>query len=388
MKNVKQRFNALWRPILVSVLLVIFSLFFAGCLKKEPVRVGFVADLTGKQAELGVQTRNGVQLAVEKINATGGIAGKPVELIIRDDLGTPEGAKKADQDLIDQGVVAIIGHATSGQTLAGLEVTNPAQVLLLSPTSSSPDFTGKFEYFFRVYPSFADSAKGFAKHIYQNRKLPTMAILYDTDNAAYAKTYQTIFADKYRSMGGSILGEMGFSGRGKTDFGPMLSELRANNAEGLLIITSDVDAAMIVQRTRLIGWQVPLFASAWAQTATLLYSGGQAVEGMEIEQAYALNNQSPDFLDFKKRYQDRFGQIPSLGGNFGYEAGIVLSAALQKTDGKALGLRQAMLDIKNFKGLTDSFSFNEYGDVVRPFYLSVIRENKVIILQPLTATDP
>lgn len=387
MKFYKHQLNSLWRTVLISILIGIISLFFVGCLKQEPIRIGFVADLTGNQAELGVQERNGVQLAVEKINATGGVVGRQIELIIRDDLGTPDGAKNADRELIDMGVAAIIGHATSAQTVAGLQVTNPAHVLLLSPTTSTPDLSGKFEYFFRVYPTFSDSAKGFARHIYQNRKLTKLAILYDTDNAAYANKYQTIFADKYRSVGGFLVGEIGFSSAAKTDFNSILSQLRASNAEGLLIITSDVDAAMIVQRTRLMGWQVPLFASAWAQTATLIYNGGQTVEGMEIEQAYALNSQSPDFLDFKKLYQNRFGQLPSFGATFGYEAAMVLSTALQKTGGKSLELRQAMLEIKDFKGLIDNFSFNEYGDVVRPFYLSVIRDNKFIILAPLASTD-
>ena len=140
---------------------------FCGMSKKEPIRIGFVADLTGKQAELGVQERNGVQLAVEKINAAGGVAGRPIELIIRDDLGTPDGAKRVDQELINLGAVAIIGHATSGQT-RGLQITNSANVILLSPTTSTPDLSGKFENFFRVYPTFSDSAKGFAKHIYEN----------------------------------------------------------------------------------------------------------------------------------------------------------------------------------------------------------------------------
>ena len=131
-----------------------------------------------------------------------------------------------------------------------------------------------------------------------------------------------------------------------------------------------------------------MFASAWAQTpATLIYNGGQSVEGMEIEQAYALNSQSPDFLDFKKRYQDRFGQLPSFGAAFGYEAGAVLAAALQKTGGTRSELRQALLEIQNFKGLIDNFSFNQYGDVVRPFYLSVIRNNNFVIFNPYHQTN-
>lgn len=387
MKSSRQPFNSLWRSVLGGILIGALGLLCLGCFKQEPIRIGFVADLTGSQAELGVQERNGVQLAVDKINRAGGIAGKSIELIIRNDLGTPDGAKKADRELIASGVTAIIGHATSQQTIAGLEITNPAQVLLLSPTTSTPNLGGNFEYFFRVYPTFSDSAKGFATHIYKNRKITNLAILYDTDNKSYTTTYKKIFADQYLAVGGSLPGEISFSAAAKVDFNPLLSQLRANKVDGLLLITSDIDAAMIVQRARLMGWQIPVFASAWAQTASLIYNGGQAVEGMEIEQAYALNSQAPDFLAFKQRYQDRFGQLPSFGATFGYEAAMVLASALQKTGGKSQGLRQAMLETKNFKGLIDTFSFNESGDVVRPFYLSVIRDNNFVVLQPLAATE-
>jgi len=388
MKTINQMFSSMWKIGAVGLLIGAMGLFISGCAKNEPIRVGFVADLTGKQAELGVQERNGVQLAVDKINASGGVAGRQIELIIRDDLGVPEVAKKVDRELIDAGVVAIIGHATSAQTVAGLEVTNPARVVLLGPTISSPALTGKYEYFFRVYPTFSNSAQAFAKHIYQNRKLTKLAIIYDTDNAAFSKTYRNIFAGKYLALGGILTDDVSFSSAAKTNIDLLLPKLRAGNPAGILMIAADVDAALIAQRIRLTGWQVPLFSSAWAQTATLIYNGGKAVEGMELEQAYALSSQAPDFLDFKKRYQDRYGDFPSFGAAYGYEAAEVLAAALQKSDGQAEGLRQALLGIRDFRGLIDTFSFNQYGDVVRPFYLSVIRNGNFMIIDNLTPTKP
>ena len=262
--------------------------------------------LTGKKSELGVQERNGVELAVEKINESGGIAGRKIELVIRDDQGTVDGAKNADRQLIEAGVIAIIGHATSSQTVAGLQVTEPARVVLIGPTISSPDFTGKYRYFFRVYPSFADSAKSFAKHIFQDRKLSKVAIIYDNNNAAYSEVYKKVFVEKYNDMGGGVVDVISFSSAERVDFDSILAKLQADRAEGILLVTADVEAALIAQRMRLMGWQAPLFASAWAQTATLIYNGGRAVEGMELEHAYAYSSQDPDFQGF---YQALHEQI-------------------------------------------------------------------------------
>jgi branched-chain amino acid transport system substrate-binding protein len=92
--------------------------------------------LSGAYADLGIKGRDGVLLAVEKINAADGIAGRPIKLLARDDMGTPEGARVADKELIDAGTVAIIGHMTCRQTIAAMEIIKKAGVMLISPTIS------------------------------------------------------------------------------------------------------------------------------------------------------------------------------------------------------------------------------------------------------------
>lgn len=385
---IRQKFLDFNRLTLAALLICVVVLFVCGCSKSDPIPVGFVAELTGKQAELGVQERNGVQMAVEKINSTGGVNGRKIELIVRDDLGTPEGAQSADRELIEKGVVAIIGHATSGQTIAGLSVTNPARVVMLSPTASTTELSGKDDYFLRVLQTLYDRARGLAQHAYGNRGVQSIAIIYDTRNAAYVQSFKNTFVDKYQSIGGKVTGESGFSSVASTDFDRILKKLRATKATGLLIIASDNDTAIIAQRTRLLGWPAALYTSAWAQTETLIKNGGQAVEGMELEQTYALNSQAPAYLDFKARYQQRFGRAPSFSASLGYESVLVLAAALEKSGGKADGLRQALLGMKNFQGLIDTFSFDKYGDVVRPFYLGAVRDGKFIDIERFMPDTP
>jgi branched-chain amino acid transport system substrate-binding protein len=374
---VRKMYNSV-RFFSATVLVGMFLLLFCGCSNKEPIPVGFSAELTGKQAELGVQERNAVQMAVARINNAGGINGRKIELIVRDDLGTADGARNADRELIEKGVVAIIGHATSGQTIAGLSVTNPARVVMLSPTASTAELSGKDDYFLRVLHSLFDRSRGLAQHTYQQRGVKSLAIIYDTNNAAYVQSFRNTFKDKYESLGGRVSGEAEFSSADRTDFDPMLKKLQLTGAKGLLIIASDNDTAMIAQRTRLIGWHASMFTSAWAQTETLIKNGGQAVEGMEFEQTYALNSQSPEFLEFKTNYQQRFGRAPSFGALLGYEAVLVLAHALKQSNGKAEGLKQALLDTREFSGLVDKFSFDKYGDVKRPFYLSAIRGGRFV----------
>jgi branched-chain amino acid transport system substrate-binding protein len=230
--------------VVTGVLSAVMGLLSFSCAQKEPIRVGFVAELTGRQADLGVQERNAAQLAVEKINAAGGVAGRPIELVVRDDRGTSEGAQAGDRELIADRVVAIIGHATSGQTIAALPVTETAAMVLISPTSSTPKLSGLKDRFFRVCADIAGAARALAQHVYQRRRVTRLAVLYDTDNSPYTESYWTAFAVQYRTEGGDVVGKASFSSGAQPDFAPLIARLQKTSAEGLLVIASPLDTAL------------------------------------------------------------------------------------------------------------------------------------------------
>jgi branched-chain amino acid transport system substrate-binding protein len=375
-----RRWSAWLVPL--GLLIVLGAGSLASCSGQKPLRVGFAAQLSGVQGELGVQERNGVQLAVEEVNAAGGIDGRPIDLIVKDDLGTAEGARTADRELLDAGVAAVIGHATSQATLAGLTVTDPARVVMLSPTATTPELSGRDDYFFRVVQAGIAPSQ-FAEHLGGRLGQKRVAVIYDTDNAGYSTGYLRAFLDKFRSLGGRMAAEASFSSRAQPDFMPLVARLRASDPDGLLVIASDIDTALIAQRTRLMGWQIPLSTTAWAQTETLINDGGKAVEGMQIEisSAASLSPKTPRYLTFLSRYRARFGQTPSFGAVAGYDSAQVLAAALRKTDGKAQDLPQALLGIKNFQGLNDVFSFDAHGDVDRPIHFGVIRDGTYVSVE-------
>ena len=374
------------RSTKIVLWLLAYATALFGCIelaKKNPIPIGFVAQLTGHQAELGVQERNGTMLAVEQLNAAGGIDGRKIELLIRDDLGTPENALAAAGELVEAGVVAIIGHATSGQTVAGLKATNPVQTVMISPTVSTPTLSEQDDYFFRVYPSFKESSQAFADYIARDVGVKRLAIVYDVDNAAYAQTYCTTLAERFTSLGSVISAQIGFSSARRPDFSALLKKLRASRADGLFIVASDVDTALIAQKTRLAHWNIPLFTSAWAQTTALISNGGKAVEGMRLEQSFTATSQAPAFREFQNDFLSRFGDFPSFGAAFSYEATMALAEALKKNSGALTDLKKTLLANGEFKGLIDNFSFDRYGDVKRPFYLSVIENGAFISLGKL-----
>jgi branched-chain amino acid transport system substrate-binding protein len=366
-----------------SRLILMGALLFCGCIPKAPIRLGLAAELTGKQAELGIHLRNGVELAVEEINAGGGIGGRKVELLVEDDFGTPQGARDAENKLIDAGVTAVIGHVTSDQTLAGYTVNQTRGVLLLSATASTSVMSGKKDLFFRTVASTDAMGRGLAAHIRQQRGLMRMAIIYDQDNDTYAEPLQQAFSDSFTSLGGEVTRVVKFSGAASPDFAPLVESLKPSDPEGILIIAAPANTAMIAQTIRLADWAAILFTSSWGQGEAMFQNGGKAVEGMETIMAFDTNDPSPELTQFKAAYQKRFAIDPIFTAMESYETMLLLSAALQKTNGKAQGLAEALTGVENFQGLTGQLRLDNYGDALRPLVIQKASEGKFLTIEKL-----
>jgi branched-chain amino acid transport system substrate-binding protein len=364
--------------MVVALLMVLVS-----CIAKPPIRVGFVAELTGKQSEPGVNLRNSVQMAVDEINLAGGIDGRRIELKIEDDLGTPEGARVAENRLIDSGVVAVIGHYTSNQTLEGYAVTQQRGTILISGTASTSLLSGKKDLFFRSVVATDTMGQGFAYYIRQQRGLARIAILYDQDNNTYAEPMSQAFSETFRSLGGNIVDQVKFSAAAAPDFAPLVKNLKTAQPDGILLIASPTNSAVIAQVIYLSGWRIPLFSSSWGQGDALIQNGGDAVEDMEIIIAIDINDPASELRDFKTRYQKLFSRPPIFTAIEGYETMQILATALKKTGGEANGLAEALMGLKNFQGLTGSIRLNEYGDAIRPLYIQKVHNRSFETIQKI-----
>lgn len=358
--------------------LVILLVVCAGCQNKKPLQIGVSLELTGKNGNLGVQARNGVELAVETLNANGGIDGHPLQLLVRDDQGVSEQAKAMDQALVDAGVVAIIGHITSAQTLAAYAVTEQAGIVLISPTASTPELSGKRDHFFRVVAPNPKEGAVLAGYCFRQQRYDRVVVLYDADNAAFTRSLLDSFIANSASFEGQTVGQIGFSSSGNPDFAALLEDARVLEPDALLILSSPVDTALIAQQRQLRNWPVPLVATAWAQSPELLHKGGDAVEGIVIPLAYDPNNTSPAYQDFKTQYQDRFGEAPTLYAGKGYNIVLILTAALEKTQGKAKGLAQALVDIGEVQGVAGPVMFDEYGELATDWFLLEVKNGQFV----------
>lgn len=343
----------------------------AGCSREEPVRIGFLGTLTGRHADLGTAGRDGVILAVEEINRRGGINGRQVELVVRDDRGDPATAKQAVRELIDRKVAAVVGPMTSAMALAAVPVVNGSPVVMVSPTVSSNDLTGKDDNFLRVYPPSRSTARHLALHARRGLGLGRVAVVYDLANRAHTEGWYRYFREELERDGGTVVAALTYDSGRPTGFLALSRQVLDARPDGLFLLAGGLDTAMFCQQMRKLGARLPVLASEWSATDELILHGGAAVAGIRFFQNFDRNDLSPRFTGFREAFRSRFHTDPEFGAVYAYDAAQVVFQGLAAA-GSPARLKEAVVAIGRFSGLQGEFTVDRYGDAERtPFLMTV-----------------
>ncbi|MDD2897437.1 MAG: ABC transporter substrate-binding protein [Desulfuromonadaceae bacterium] len=360
---------------LSRILLFTCLVLLCACNKQEPVRLGFIGGLTGKVADLGVAGRNGVQLAIEQRNAAGGINGHPVELIVRDDEQNPDTARRVAGELIRENIELIIGPMTSSIAMAVLPQINASKSILLSPTVTTTELSGKDDNFLRVIGATTSYAAKNARFLFEKRGVRTVAVIYDINNASYTESWLTNFRAAFTSLGGKIVLIKKYPSNKDTVFQPLVVDLLAAKADSVLIISNAVDSAMICQQIHKIAPGQRIAMSEWASTERFIELAGTAAEGVVVSQFLDRNDTSQRFRDFITAYRSRFNQDPGFAGVAGYDAALVALDAITLCS-KGASLKDTIITKKSFPGLQQPQNFDRFGDASRKTFVSVIKGNQ------------
>lgn len=366
--------------------LICLCLLVAGCKSREPILIGFAGELTNRRGQGSLDARDGAQLAVDVLNDQGGIDGRPLKLLVKDDQRDPETARQVDAELIKQGVVAIIGHISSGQTAAVLDLMNDANVVLLSPVSASHQFSGKRDYFFRVVPSSDVLCKALARHIYTRRHIRQLTGLYDLSNQAFTEACWTMLHTEFDALGGNTDQAFTFW-HGEADLKALIIDVKRTEPAALVMIASPLDTALLAQYARQQSLTIPLFGSSWAQSQELIEKGGRAVEDLELTVSYHPQNSYPALQPFMEQFEARYRRRPGFGGILGYEAVLVLAYALEQTGGKAADLPDALAGIQNLPGIQGTISLDEYGDARREVYIVQVNDGQFKVIEAISPDE-
>lgn len=356
-------------------------LLLGGCAEeKVPIKLGYVGGLTGRTADLGTSGRNGIQVAVDGINAAGGIHGRKVELILKDDQNDPEIAKKAVTELIDAKVAAILGPMTSNVAVAVAPLATSAGVLMMAGTVTTNDVTGKDDLFFRTISASTVHAATMAKYLYEKRGARRVAAAVNMSNQAYSESWTVNFERAFSALGGTLAQRVPYISNANTDFAALSRELLSTRPDAAILVTNAVDAALFANQAKKQNSNSLIVTSEWAGTGKLTELGGSNVEGYIVPQYLDPQNNAPAFAAFRDGYKQRFQQDVGYPAVVAYNAAqVVFRALAEMKSGESL--KQTVLRLRRFPGLQGEVVFDDYGDVQSRTYLTQVRNGQYVLVE-------
>ena len=358
--------------------LIASLLLLGACAPKTPVKVGFIGGTSGRVADLGVSGYNGMKLAVDLANKKGGINGREIQIVMRDDEQNADVARQRYKELFDAQVAAVIGPMTSSMGVALLPQINESKLLTLAPTCTANEFAGKDDYFFRVVTSTKYYASVAAQYQYQVQGARSAAIIMDRRNKSYSESWAGDFRASFEQLGGKVLMASGFDSGDEGGLGGLADTVLRSKPDTVVLIANSVDAALLTQQIRKRAPEIKLGAAEWSATERFIELAGKSAEGTVLAQFFDRGSTAPAYLEFRTKYLERFGEEPGFAGVTAYDATNVLIEAMTRHPG--LTPKEAILAIRKFAGVQNSIEFDSNGDVMRDTFVTVVRAGKFVVV--------
>ena len=345
----------------------------------EPIVFGLVDEVTGPQAEAGVLTAQGAKLAVEEINAAGGIMGRQVELRIEDNQSANPTTVLAYTKLIEAGVVAVIGPLRSTQVQAASPTIAKSKVPAVIG-GSDPSLTRvNNPWIFRVRPNDLYSSKVMAEYGVKELKKLKWAIVHSTDT--FGSGGKNALVDALKAQGIEPVLIQGYTNNSQ-DFTPTVLQIRKSGADIIgSYMTNAPDVGIFARQLRQLGVQIDWIGSTSVVTETAMKLAGEALWGVHSVSDFATEG-NDEARAFTKRYKAKYGLDPDLFSAWSYGGVYLLKHAIEKaksTDAEAI--RNAMLSIKGLKGVEGTYNFEPNGDGVHGYNVVRNEKGKVVFIK-------
>jgi len=349
----------MWKSLPIGVLGL--TLVAAGANAQETIKIGLIQPLTGSVAYNGTTDVNGSKLALDEINAKGGVLGKKIELVIEDGQCRPANSVSAAEKLVQRDkVVAISGAFCSSSTLAVMPVVANYKLPLITGVSSSAELTEKGNpWFFRATETDALLAKAFSKILYDQLKLRKVAYIGVNDD--FGRGGVAEFEKQMTALGATTVMKEYFE-HGTSDFYTLLTKLRSSGADGVFVAAETQDGSILVKQKAELGLTTKMFGvGSWA-TPDFMKLTGEASEGIYAAVPYASTMTTPKNSAFVAAYRSRYNnEAPGKYSAAGYNAINILAEAITRagsTDPEKLRDALAKTD---YEGPNGRFQFDGKG---------------------------
>lgn len=332
----------------------------AGAQAQETIKIGLIQPLTGSVAYNGTTDVNGSKLALDEINAKGGVLGKKLELIIEDGQCRPANSVNAAEKLVQRDkVVAISGAFCSSSTLAVMPVAANYKLPLVTGVSSSAELTEKGNpWFFRATETDALLAKSFSKILYDQLKLRKVAYIGVNDD--FGRGGVAEFEKQMTALGATTVMKEYFE-HGTSDFYTLLTKLRASGADGVFVAAETQDGSTLVKQKAELGLTTKVFGvGSWA-TADFIKLTGDASEGIYAAVPYASTMATPKNKEFVTAYTARYNEAPGKYAAAGYNVIHIIADAISRANSTEPEKLREALSKTSYEGPNGHFEFDTKG---------------------------
>ena len=356
----------------------------------DSIKVGFNVPLTGFAAADGKSARIGAELAVEQVNASGGVNGKNLELVIYDDQASPKESDPLAAKLITQdGVVAGISGSYSGATRAAATIYQENSTPYISAYAVHPDITRSGDYVFRT--SFMGEVQGRAGAKLVGEMMGKKRVSIITLANDFGKSLEAGFKEKAAEFGIEILGEYDYSIKDR-EFGPIVSKVKAEAPDAIYASGYFFTAGPLVSQLRAAGVDVPVIGQEGYDGEMFIKIAGAAAEGVIITTSLDRDSTEPLAQAFIQGFQKKSGYPADMVSASTHTAVLVLAEAMKQVDpSDKAALREAIAST-SINAATGNISFNKLGEVRKSVQVQVVRDGGwhhfAVISDPMLLAPP
>jgi branched-chain amino acid transport system substrate-binding protein len=350
--------------VVVAAGVTVLSMHAPQAHAQQTVSIGVAAPLTGASARAGKDIENGAKLAVEEINAKGlVIAGSKVLLRLEaeDDAGDPRTATQLAQKLVDNHVVAIVGHLNSGTSIPASKIYSDAGIVQISPSATAPKYTLQgFKTTYRVVSTDAQQGPALARYAANTLKVRRIAVIDDT--TAYGQGLADEFTKQAKTLGMTILSRDATSPNA-LDFRGLLTKIKGEQPDAMMYGGMDFTVGPFARQAAQLGIKAKVLAGDGVCGEQLSNTAGSATDHIICSEAGSGIEKMPGGAAFETRFAARFHEPIQVYAPYAYDAVYVIVDAMKRANSYDPSRILAAMPATNHDGVIGNIQFDQHGDL-------------------------
>jgi len=382
-------------PTVPTALAFALALMLSGCGREAPkpaatgpvtVKIGSASPLTGPQAHIGIDIRNGVQLAIEDANAANvEIGGRKVqfEMVAEDDEANPTKATTVAQKLVDSKVAGVVGHFNSGASIPASKIYSDAGIPQISPSSTNPKYTLQgFKTAFRVVAHDDQQGPTLGKYATEKLKAKTIAVI--DDSTAYGQGLADAFEKTVKAAGAKVVAREHTTDK-DTDFKAILTRIRGRKPDLVMFGGIDPQAGPMVRQMAELGIKAKFMGGDGMQTPNFIKLAGNASEGAMASIPGLPKEEMPGGKAFLEKYKTKFKAEVELFAPMGYDAVMVFIDSMKRAGSTDPAKFLPEVGKTRYQGVIGPIAFDSKGDLVDgPITIYVVKGGKWVAQETVT----